>query len=368
MINSRWSPNIRAGVAVAVAAVSVVAAVVVVSKQDVSVEQPPDSQAMTPTFSEETITTQAPTGPVLDPSWHIDAETVYGRRFAEFRSPAADLMFDSGTTGVVDAGDVLVTAIGLPNPRSYSVDAIEFVAVDAEDGDVRWKKSPGTVDQCASEPVRDDIVCLDSYSDAPSIVRIGVDDGEARRTPLPEAWFPYAIESNGESVFLLEGNPEDGESVLRGGSPDALDLMWSRPITSSAGWDGVGGPLIHVADGRGLVTLGGEATFFDPNTGTPLEDLELTSANVVVDESGTEVWTLRDPYASTTEIGNTVYSFEENALVATADSNDVRWRWPLSREVRRLHGIGFDNRDPVGCVLPRNRFDGASRIGSIMTP
>ncbi|MEW2015810.1 hypothetical protein [Rhodococcus sp. NPDC076796] len=329
MINSRWSPNIRAGVAVAVAAVSVVAAVVVVSKQDVSAEQPSDSQAMTPTFSEETITTQVPSGPVLDPSWQIDAETVYGRRFAEFRSPAADLLFDSGITGAVDAGDVLVTAIGLPNPRSYSVDAIEFVAVDAEDGDVRWKKSPGSVDQCASEPVRDDIVCLDSYSDAPSIVRIGVDDGEARRTPLPEAWFPYAIESDGESVFLLEGNPEDGESVLYGGSVDALDDMWSRPITSSAGWEGVGSELIHVSDGRGLVTLGGEATFFDPRTGTAVEGLELASDSTVVDESGSDVWALRDPYASETFVGDTVYSFDENALVATANSRDVRWRWPL---------------------------------------
>lgn len=329
MNNSRWSPNTRAGVAVAVAVVSVVAAVVVISMQEVPVEQPTDSQAMTPTFSEETITTPVPSGPVLDPSWQIDAEAVYGRQFAAFRSPAADLMFDSGATGAVDAGDVLITAIGLPNPRSYSVDAIEFVAVDAEDGDVRWKKSPGSVDQCASEAIGNEIVCLDSYSDIPSIVRIGVDDGAVRRTPIPEAWFPYGIESDGESVFLLEGNPEDGESVLYGGSVDALDNMWSRPITSSAGWDGVEGPLIHVSDGRGLVTLGGEASFFDPRTGTPVEGLELTSDATVVDESGSQVWTLRDPYATETSVGNTVYSFEEDALVATADSHDVRWRWPL---------------------------------------
>lgn len=331
MTDSQRRSTIRAGVAVAVAAVSVVAAVVVVSMQDVPVEQQSDIQAMTPTFSEETTTTRAPTGPILDPTWEIDAETVYGREFAAFRSPAADLLYDSGATGVIEAGDVLVTAAGWPNPRSYSVDAIEFVAIDAGDGSIRWKKSPGSVDQCASEPVGNDIVCLDSYSDVPSIVRIGVDDGEARRTPIPETWFPYAIESDGQAVFLLEGNPEDSESVLHGGSIDALDLMWSRPITSFAGWDGVEGPLIHVSDGRGLVNLGGEATFFDPQTGTPLGGLELTSANVVVDESGTDMWTLRDPYASTTDIGNTVYSFEENALVATTDSNDVRWRWPLSQ-------------------------------------
>ncbi|MEK8069807.1 PQQ-binding-like beta-propeller repeat protein [Rhodococcoides navarretei] len=333
MTDPQRRSTIRAGVAVAVAVVSVIAAVVVVSMHDVPVEQPADIQAMTPTFSPETITTQVPSGPVLDPSWQLDAEAVYGREFAAFRSPAADLMFDSGATGAIDAGDVLVTAVGLPNPRSYSVDAIEFVAVDAGDGDVRWKKSPGSVDQCASEAVGDEIVCLDSYSDSPSIVRIGVDDGEARRTTIPEAWFPYAIESDGGSVFLLEGNPEDGESVLRGGSVDALDQMWSRPITSSAGWEDVAGPLIHVDDGRGVVTLGGEATFFDPRTGTPVDGLELTTGATVVDLSGTEVWALQDPYSSETIVGNTVYSFEENALMATTNSNDVRWRWPLPEGV-----------------------------------
>ncbi len=320
--------NVRAAAAVLVAVASIIAAVVVVSKQDVPVERPSDSEAMTPTFSEAT-TTEVPPGPVLEPTWQIDAETVYGRQFAAFRSPAADLAYDSSVAGVIDGGDVLVSAIGLPNPRSYSVDAIEFVAIDADDGSVRWKKSPGSVDECASVPVRGEIVCLDSYSDVPSIVRIGVGDGEARRTPMPEAWFAYAVESDGSSVFVLEGNPEDGESVLHGGSIDALDRMWSRPITSFAGWDGVEGPLIHVSDGRGLVTLGGEATFFDPRTGTPLEGLELLPDATAVAENGAEVWELRDPYATETSVGGTVYSFEEDALVATTESNDVRWRWPL---------------------------------------
>ncbi|WP_032384355.1 hypothetical protein [Rhodococcoides fascians] len=331
MSNSSWTPNIGAGVAVAVAVVSVVAAVLVMSMQDDPIEQPSDSLAMTPTFSEEATTTQAPPGPVLDPSWRIDAEAVYGRNFAAFRSPAANLQFDSSVTGVIDGDDVLVTAVGLPNPRSYSVDAIEFAAFDADDGSVRWKKSPGAVDECASVPVQSEIVCLDSYSDVPSIVRIGVDDGEARRTPMPEAWFAYAVESDGSSVFVLEGNPEDGESVLHGGSIDALDRMWSRPITSFAGWDGVEGPLIHVSDGRGLVTLGGEATFFDPRTGTPFEGLELLPDATAVAEDGAEVWKLREPYATETSVGDTVYSFEEDALVAATASNDVRWRWPLPK-------------------------------------
>ncbi|TFI43377.1 hypothetical protein E4P29_10075 [Rhodococcus sp. 1R11] len=326
----------RAGAAVVVAVASVAAAAVVLVNADVSVDSSVGEATTSafdemPTFSQETETTVAPAGPALEPSWQIDAEAVYGRNFAAFRSPAANLQFDSSVTGVIDGDDVLVTAVGLPNPRSYSVDAIEFAAFDADDGSVRWKKSPGAVDECASVPVQSEIVCLDSYSDVPSIVRIGVDDGESRRTPMPEAWFAYAVESDGSSVFVLEGNPEDGESVLHGGSINALDRMWSRPITSFAGWDGVEGPLIHVSDGRGLVTLGGEATFFDQRTGTPLEGLELLPDATTVAEDGAEVWKLRDPYATETSVGDTVYSFEEDALVATTASNDVRWRWPLPK-------------------------------------
>ncbi|MDI9932924.1 hypothetical protein QM588_21095 [Rhodococcus sp. IEGM 1354] len=326
--------TVLAAAAVMVAVVSVAAAAVVLVNVDVSVKPSMDDATTSafdemPTFSEETETIEAPAGPALEPGWQIDAETVYGRQFAAFRSPTASLTFDLGVTGVIDAGDVLVTAMGLPNPRSSSLDAVEFVALDAADGSVRWKKSPGAVDECASVPVQGEIVCLDTYSDVQSIVVIGLAGGDARRMPIPEDWFAYALESDGTSVFVLEGNPEDGESVLHGGSIDALDRMWSRPITSFAGWDGVSDQLIHAADGRGVVTLGGEATFFDPTTGAPVDSLDMTSDDTIVDSTGATVWELPDPFDTDKVIGNTRYSIDGPAYVATTDSGEVRWHWTI---------------------------------------
>lgn len=119
----------------------------------------------------------------------------------------------------------------------------------------------------------------------------------------------------------------------------------SRPSRAGTAWR----PLIHVSDGRGLVTLGGEATFFDPRTGTPLDGLELTSDTTVVDAGGADVWTLRGPYASETTVGNTACSFEENALVATTESNDVRWRWPLPERSDGFTESGRSSRPRRGC-------------------
>ncbi|MDI9896302.1 hypothetical protein QM797_16375 [Rhodococcus sp. IEGM 1381] len=274
-------------------------------------------------------TSEAPAGPALEPTWQIDAETVYGRDFAAFRSPTASLTFDLGVAGVIDAGDVLVTAMGLPNPRSSSVDAVEFVALDSAKGAVRWKESLGGVDVCASVPVGDRIVCLDSYSDVQSIVTVGLVDGVANRIPIPEAWYVYAIESDGTSVFLLEGSPEDGESVLCGGSVVAFGRMWSFPVTSSAGWDGLSGKVIHTANGRGVATMGGEATFFDPVTGALVDGLALDSGTTVVDTNGATVWELPDPYETDKTIGETRYSIDGRSYVATAASGEVRWRWPI---------------------------------------
>ena len=326
--------TVLAAAAVMVAVVSVAAAAVVLVNVDVSVKPSMDDATTSafdemPTFSEETETIEVPAGPALEPSSRIDAETVYGRQFAAFRSPTTSLTFDLGVTGVIDAGDVLVTAMGLPNPRSSSLDAVEFVALDADDGSVRWKASPGTVDVCASVPVQGDIVCLDSYSDVQSLVTIGTNDGVVKRIPVPEDWYVYAIESDGTSVLLLEGSPEDGESVLHGGSVNALDRMWRLPITTSMGWEGLSGTVIHTADGRGVVAMGGEATFFDPTTGAPVRGLDMTSDDTVVDSTGATVWELPDPFDPDKVIGNTRYSIDGPAYVATTDFGDVRWHWTI---------------------------------------
>ncbi|OZD17798.1 hypothetical protein CH253_04250 [Rhodococcus sp. 06-156-3C] len=323
--------TLRTAVAVVVAVAAVAAAGVALTRTTPDAPTDDASVGDWAEYSEveSATTTEASPGPAHTPEWSTDASAAYGRDFAALRAPSAGLLFDSSLYGVVDGGDVLITAVGLPDPRTYSFDSPKLLGIDAGDGTVRWSASPGGVDTCASRLTRGELVCLDSYADVPAIVAIDAQDGAMRRVPLPREWFTYGIESDGESVFILEGNPEDGESVLHGGSIDALAGAWSLPVTGFATWDGIGSTLIHVHDGRGVITLGSDAEFFDTATGSAVDNLELRSQTAVFDTaSGTEVWKLEDPYAVEKTIGQTVYSQDGSSIIAAdRETGEVSWTW-----------------------------------------
>lgn len=318
----------RAGVAVAVAVAAVAAATTVLITHEnrtaaspdngIEVTAPPDSLM------------DDPSAPTHDARWQLDAADVVGREFAAFVSPTESLQFDSGVPEVIDAGGTVVAAVGLPNPRTYMLDQARLVGIDASDGTARWSVAPeGGLDSCADDLVRGEIVCLDPYSDDPGFVAIDVRDGATRRIPMPEGWFPYAIAADDDRLFVLEGNPEDSESVLHGGDLDALDRAWSFPVDAFAPWEGVEGTLIHVADGRGVVTLGGEARFFDPLTGEPVDGLELQASGTVVDTAaGNEVWQLDEPGDTEMNVDGTVYTVTGPSVLASkAGTGEKLWAW-----------------------------------------
>lgn len=331
----------RASVAVAVAVVAVIAALVVLATHESPPAAVSDNAFEMPTTTEP-VEPESSAPPHIA-RWQIDAAEVYGRTFAAFTSPTESMQFDSGTLAVIDAGDVLVAAVGLPNPRTYLLDDAEVVGIDAADGAVRWSVSTdGGLDRCAEAPVRGEIVCLEPYSDDPALVAIDPRDGTTRRIPIPAGWSPYAISTDGTSFYVLEGNPEDGESVLHGGDVDSLVNAWSLPVPAFSPYEGLEGTLIHLDGGRGVVTLGGEATFFDPRTGTPIDGLELSSPSTVVDAvSGVEVWRLDEPSGVETTVGNTVFSLKESSVVAsTADTGDEQWAWSVPTDAEGLPASG----------------------------
>lgn len=333
----------RTTLAVVVATVAVAAAVVAVTHVDVEADPMMPGDDGTAAYSDPTPSiTQEPPGPTHVSGWSVDAQSAYGHSFASFRSPAAGLMFDSGAYGVIDGGDVLISAVGLPNPRNYSLDSPKLIGLDADDGEVRWSVSPGGIDSCASRPVLGEVVCLDSYADVPALVAIGIEDGSVRRIPLPDGWFPFGIESDGDSVYVLEGNPEDRESILHGGNIDVLAEAWSLPVPAFAPREGVDGTLIHIDDDRGVITLGGDTQFFDTRTGSVIADLELVSGTSVVDaESGEEVWQLVDPYATELTVGETHYSQSADSVTATdTATGDLAWTWPLPTNTDDFTGSG----------------------------
>ncbi|WP_338891923.1 PQQ-binding-like beta-propeller repeat protein [Rhodococcus sovatensis] len=324
--------TVRAGVAVAVAVVAVAAAVIVLVTHQRPTAEPSDAASAVSSPQQAATTTEVSSAPEHDPRWQIDSAEVYGRDFAAFVAPTTSLQFDSGTNAVIDAGDVLVAAVGLPNPRTYLLDDARLVGIAASDGAVLWSVSPdGGLNSCAGTPVRGEILCLDSYSNSPAFVAIGVRDGAVRRVPIPTGWFPYAIESDDTSIYVLEGNPEDSESNLHGGDVDALAAAWSLPITAFAPYEGLDETMIHIDGGYGVVTLGGEAAFFEPRTGAAIDGLELRSDTSVVDtEMGKEVWHLQEPFAGSTTVGETVYTSTGSSVIASAaDTGDDKWVWPV---------------------------------------
>lgn len=242
------------------------------------------------------------------------------------------LQFDSGTSDLIDAGETLITAVGLPNPRTYLNDDVKIVGIDATTGALRWSTPTDIgVDTCAATPIGQEIICVDPYSDPPAFLALDVRDGATRRIPVPAEWFPYAIATDGTSLFVLEGNPEDSASVLHGGNVDSLAEAWSLPVTSFALYEDLEGTMIQVDAGRGAVTLGGEITFFDPVTGKSVDGLELRSETTVIDTTtGDEVWRLDGPPGTETTIGDTVYTLTDSSVVASgAGTGGEQWEWAL---------------------------------------
>lgn len=319
---------VRAGVAVAIAVVSVSAAAAVLVTHENRTAASPDGGSEVTTSPDPLISD--PSVPAHNARWQLDAADVFGRTFTAFVSPTESLQFDSGVSEVIDAGGTVVAAVGLPNPRTYMLDQARLVGIDASDGTVRWSVAPeGGLDSCADKPIRGEIICFDPYSDDPGFVAIDVRDGAIRRVPIPTGWFPYAIAADDDRLFVLEGNPEDSESVLHGGDLDALDRAWSFPVDAFAPWEGVEGTLIHVADGRGVVTLGGEARFFDPLTGEPVDGLELQASGTVVDTAaGNEVWQLDEPGDTEMNVDGTVYTVTGPSVLASkAGTGEKLWAW-----------------------------------------
>ncbi len=325
---STRSSAVRAGVAVAVAVAAVAAATTVIITDENRTAASPDGGIEVTAPPDPLM--DDPSAPTHDARWQLDAADVVGREFAAFVSPTESLQFDSGLPEVIDAGGTVVAAVGMPNPRTYMLDQARLVGIDASDGTVRWSVAPeGGLDSCADKPIRGEIICLDPYSDDPGFVAIDIRDGAIRRVPMPAGWFPYAIAADDDRLFVLEGNPEDSESVLHGGDLDALAGAWTFPVDAFAPWEGVEGTLIHVAEGLGVVTLGGEARFFDPSTGAPVDGLELEASGAVVDTAtGNEVWQLDEPGDTENNVDGTVYTVTGPSVLASdPGTGETLWAW-----------------------------------------
>jgi outer membrane protein assembly factor BamB len=205
-------------------------------------------------------------GDTPDVGWTLDAAETFGRSFAAFRDPRYGSEFDSDTPGFIDGGDTLVTLIGLPNPRGYSLDRAVMLGIAAKDGEVRWRAEADNLGGCAGVPLNGKVVCYTNGADGRSaIVSVDVETGAPTRTESD--WMILAVAADGGRIFLAEGNPEDYDVEVHAGTPADPDMFWTTRFDVGAAWEDAFGQMLSVEHGVGVLELGGHTVGFDLESG-----------------------------------------------------------------------------------------------------
>ncbi|CCQ15265.1 putative uncharacterized protein [Rhodococcus sp. AW25M09] len=255
----RW-PVWAAG---AVALVTVVAAVIVVVQDDLPVV----ATAPEPT---STAPSAAPLPPEVQ--WSRSAEDVYGREFAQFGDLGAGNRFHSGAASFIDAGQVYITSVGLPDPADGNFDAPAMVGLAAMDGSTMWRRDDIRVDSCAEQLLAGSLVCLsggESEGTESTIVLVNAMTGEGRSVRVP---YPIiAMGTDGSSLYSVDytvaSGGYEGAPQLRKGSVDDLGSEWVTEFPGQALYAGSSSSAITVDGSYGLGRFGPTAIGFDSASG-----------------------------------------------------------------------------------------------------
>lgn len=208
-----------------------------------------------------------PTSGAPSRAWALEAAEVYGRTFAQFRDPRSGTEFDWQEVGFVEAGEVLVTSIGLPDPRGYSLDETVFVGVEAKSGSVRWRTPVGELGGCSGMLVNRNMVCYRGIGEGDLVV-VDVDSGALSEVQVPDEWSVFGIAVFEDNVLLVEGNPEDNDVEVHAGAPTTPGSAWSSRFDVGDAWESISGDtVIRVENGVGVLSMGGDVVGFDPATG-----------------------------------------------------------------------------------------------------
>lgn len=200
------------------------------------------------------------------PLWSVDAAQVLGREFAVFRSPLGGTEFNMEMGGFIDADAVVVTMAGMPNRQSYSLDDAELVALDAEDGSVRWRSSAVDIGGCSPTLLHGSLLCYSGpYASVDAYSIFDIESGERKDVVTP--WSPIIAVVSGDDVLALEGSIEDSDVRVHSGTVDDPDVNWSKAFEVSGSWESdYVEPVMSVRGNLGLISLD-ESLGFDPKTG-----------------------------------------------------------------------------------------------------
>lgn len=207
--------------------------------------------------------------------WSLDAATMHGQPFAEFRDPRTGSEFDWSNPGFVVVDDVIVTIVGVSHGEMRLTDPV-MVGIDAASGEVRWQSPADDLGGCASTPVDGRIVCFSAPLAAdPALVGFDVRSGEIVRTPTD--WMVFALDAVDDHIYVAEGNIEDDDVRLHAGTLTDPEALWSQPFAMGSVWEDDLSEALDVSHGQGVLMLGADVAGFDLHTGrttwtTRLED------------------------------------------------------------------------------------------------
>ncbi|MEU4652102.1 PQQ-binding-like beta-propeller repeat protein [Nocardia fluminea] len=131
----------------------------------------------------------------------------------------------------------------------------------------RWQTPAADLTGCGSTPVDSQVVC---FSSDRALVGYDLPSGDATRTPT--TWFPFAIATLDDRVYIAEGDVESGDVRVHAGTLADPDAYWSRAFDMGTSWEDLPFEALDVSHGQGVFTLGADIADiagFDLASGKP---------------------------------------------------------------------------------------------------
>lgn len=136
--------------------------------------------------STEKITGTPPNTPGL--AWSLDAAEYLGRPFGGFSDPREGSAYSSFQSGVIVAGDTMLTIAGTPTD-GYGFENPVMIGVNANDGNVRWEAPAHDLVHCSDTPLGGKIYCFALNTKTGwELVTYDIDSGVSARRTSPRTY------------------------------------------------------------------------------------------------------------------------------------------------------------------------------------
>ena len=253
-------------------------------------------------------------------AWSLDAAEYLGRPFADFSDPRGGSSYMSGTPGFILAANTLVTIVGIPTDRYVLEDAV-MIGIDPENGAVRWKAPAEDLGQCSEQPIDEKIYCY-ATAGRSEIVTYDLKTGESERRLVEE--YVFGLTTTADTLYIIEGSPEDGEVRVHSGNFDDVSANWTRSFDVEGGWEVLDPGILTVTDGVGLVRMGVSMAQFDAGSGDLLRGSGESCVSSATLESGGVVIESNTDCGSATAESEQLLRSPDGKVLATTQSPGVQ--------------------------------------------